>query len=300
MDPDGKNEKVLVSDRQVIDYEFSPDGKWLCYAGMDGSFASELFIIPAGGATAEDPARNITRFATHNSGVTWSRTGNKLAFISQRKGNVLAAYVMSLQKPAAVGASVSKDIDWDNIHLRVKLPAEMNASECAISFDGSKIAFRARSDDTEDLWVANADGGSVTRLTIGNLKPTQIAWSRWFPGQIYFRDGAGNLRTLTIMPILVGPIVVPFTAKMTVRQDELFLEIFDQSWRALNERFYDDRFHGVDWKAIRTSIAHLLLIAHSRKTYTPSSPSCSASSTPRTWASPAISAPPNSRPQSWA
>jgi tricorn protease len=261
MDPDGKNEKVLVSDRQVIDYEWSPDGSWLCYAGMDGSFASELYIIPAGGATAHDPPRNITRFATYNSGVTWSRIGNKLAFISQRKGNVLAAYVLSLQKPAAAGTSTSKDIDWENIHLRVKLPAEMNASECSISSDGSRIAFRARSDGSEDLWLANADGGSVMRLTTGNLKPTQIVWSRWFPGQIYFRDGAGNLRALMIGgPAVVGPTIVQFTAKMTVRQDELFLEMFDQSWRALNEKFYDDKFHGVDWKAIRAK--YRPLVAH--------------------------------------
>ena len=261
MDPDGKNEKVLVSDRQVIDYEFSPNGTWLCYAGMDGSFASELFIIPAGGATTDDPPRNITRFATYNSGVTWSRTGSRLAFISQRKGNILAAYVMSLQKPAAPGAFLGTDIDWENIHLRVKLPAQMNAAECAISGDGSRIAFRATSDGSEDLWLANADGGSVTRLTTGNLKPTQIVWSRWFPGQIYFRDTAGNLRSLVIGgPAVVGPIVVPFNAKMTVRQDELFLEMFDQSWRALNENFYDDKFHGADWKAIRAK--YRPLVAH--------------------------------------
>lgn len=261
MDPDGKNEKVLVSDRQVIDYEWSPDGKWICYAGMDGSFASELFIIPAGGATDQDPARNITRFATYNSGVTWSKTGNKLAFISQRKGNVLAAYVLSLQKPAAPGTFASKEIDWENIHLRVKLPAEMNASECAISFDGSKIAFRAKSDDSEDLWLASADGGSVTRLTTGNLRPTQIVWSQKFPGFIYFRDAAGNLRALVVGgPAVIGSTIVPFTAKMTVRQEEVFLEMFDQSWRALNENFYDDKFHGADWKAIRAK--YRPLVAH--------------------------------------
>ena len=38
---------------------------------------------------------------------------------------------------------------------------------------------------------------------------------------------------------------------MTVRQDEVFLEMFDQSWRALNENFYDNKFHGADWKNIR-------------------------------------------------
>ncbi len=259
MDPDGKKERVLVSDRHVIDYEWSPDGKWICYAGMDGSFASELFIIPAGGATAKDPARNITRFATYNGGVTWSNSGNKLAFISQRKGNTFGAYVLALQKPAAPGAFASKEIDWENIHLRVKLPAEMNASECAISGDGTKIAFRAKSDDSEDLWLASTDGGSVTRLTTGNLRPSQITWSRNPVGIIYFRDAAGNLRMFGGVPVSTLA-TVPFTAKMTVRQDEVFLEMFDQSWRALNENFYDDKFHGADWKAVRAK--YRPLVAH--------------------------------------
>jgi tricorn protease len=259
MDPDGTNEKVVVADGQVFDYDWSPDGQWICYACMDGSFASELFILPAGGATALNPARNITRFATYNSGVTWSKTGNKLAFISQRKGNAFSAYVLSLQKPASAGASLSKEIDWDNIHRRVKQPAGMHVTECAISNDGSKIAFRAKVDDSEDLWLANADGGSVMRLTTGNLKPTQITWSRYFSSQIYFRDGAGNLRGILVGgPGVIGPTIVPFTAKMSVRQDELFLEMFDQSWRALHENFYDAGFHGADWKQIRAKYRPLV------------------------------------------
>ena len=200
---------------------------------------SELFIIPATGATAKDPARNITRFATYNAGVSWSRTGNRLAFISMRKGNALNAYVMALQKPAAqLALFPSKEIDWENIHLRVKQPAGMTVSECAISGDGTKIAFRATSDEQEDLWIASSDGGSVTRVTTGNLKPTQIMWSRPLLGQIYFRDGSGNLRAVMIGgPGVLAATIVPFTAKMTVRQDELFLEMFVQSWRcALNEK----------------------------------------------------------------
>ncbi len=252
MDPDGMNQKVLVGDGQVFDYEWSPDGRWICYARMDGSFASELYIIPATGASAKEPARNITRFATYNGGVTWSKTGNKLGFIGSRKG-AFGVHVLSLQKPAAAGAFPSKEIDFDNIHLRVKQPAPgMISNECVISNDGTKIAFRAEVDGSEDLWIANADGGSVTRLTTGNLKPTQIVWSRYFFGQIYFRDGNGNCRAVMVSgPNQSAPNSLNFTAKMTVHREQLFREIFDQSWRGLNESFYDANFHGANWKSIR-------------------------------------------------
>lgn len=260
MDADGLNEKVLVQDGQIFDYEWSPDGQWICYARMDGSFASELFIIPSVGATVKNPARNVTRFATYNGGVAWSRSGNRIAFISHRKGNTPSAYVMALQKPAGPGAMFAKDIDWDNIHLRVKQPAGMTINECAISGDGSKIAFRGTMDETEDLWLADANGGAVLRLTTGNMKPTQITWSKFFPSQIYFRDTNGNLRA-----VLIGgqtPIIniVPFSARMTIRQDELFQEMFDQSWRALNETFYDKNFHGANWKQVREK--YRPLVAH--------------------------------------
>src|SRR5207247_5909027 len=42
-----------------------------------------------------------------------------------------------------------------------------------------------------------------------------------------------------------------FTDNMAVRQDEVLAEIFEQSWRALNESFYDPNFHGANWNKVR-------------------------------------------------
>ena len=91
MKPDGTDQKVLVGDTQVFDYDWSPDGKMIVYARMDGSFASELYIVPTDGST---PPKNVTRYATYNGDVTWSRTGNKIGFISQRRG-MYAPHVLS-------------------------------------------------------------------------------------------------------------------------------------------------------------------------------------------------------------
>jgi tricorn protease len=252
MNPDGKDEKIVVGDGQVFDYEWSPDSQWIAFAKSDAFFASELFVVPSGGPTAENPARNVTRFATYNGDVTWSKTGNRLAFVSRRRGDSQSAFVLSLQKPAAPGVFANKDIDWDGIHLRVKQPTPMNALECAISSDGSKIAFRSNQDG-DDLWVANADGGFVTRITTGNLKPTQIQWSKIFGTQLYFRDGNGAIRTANVGAATPGAqtAMIPFQARMNVRRDYQYSEIFDQSWRALSDSFYDPEFHGADWRALR-------------------------------------------------
>jgi tricorn protease len=251
MNPDGTNQQVLVGPG-VFDYEWSPDGKWICYARMDGSFANDLYIIPSTGPTATDPPRNVTRFATFNKGVTWSKNGNKLSFLSQRLGNTQSAYVLSLQKPAAPGAATGKEIDWEGVHLRVKQPTAMTVGECAISGDGSRVALSGVQDGQNDLWIASSDGGQVMRVSMGNLRPSQITWSRVFPSQLFFRDGNGKIRSLT----LGGPSSatlgeIGFQAKMVIRQSEVFAEMFEQAWRALNDQFYDPQFHGANWTAVR-------------------------------------------------
>ena len=264
MNPDGTDSKPLVNEVEVIDYEWSPDSKHIVFARENGYSSSDLFIIPAAGGEA----KNVTRFATFNSGVTWSFKGKKLAFISERRRNEPSIFVMTLQKPAAPNAPSSNEIDWDDIHLRVEQPVPFEVREGAISADGTKIAFRAANQTGEDLWVASTDGSRLTRVTTGNQRPRAIQWSKFVPDLIYYRDSQGTIRkarasgssSLDMLRLpSVGSVAtdladstrVPFSAKMTVRRDELFSEMFEQSWRALSEEFYDPAYHGADWKAMR-------------------------------------------------
>ena len=145
--------------RDVVDNSFSASEIWIAYARMDGSWASELFIIPAAGDEAADPARNVTRFATYNAGVTWSKTGNKLAFISERRGpGRRRVYVMSLQKPAVPRGVDASDIDWDDIHLRVDQPTPNDRRRRRPSPPTAARSPSARGQNGDDLWVASVDG----------------------------------------------------------------------------------------------------------------------------------------------
>ena len=169
MKTDGTDVKTIVDETRVIDYDWSPDGKWIAYARLDGNWSSEIYIIPSTGPTAKDPVRNVTRFATFNADITWSRNG-KLAFLSERRANASTTmHVMGLQKPAVFGTPKSDEIDWDDIHLRVFQPTAMPAVEGAISPDGTRIAFRSQQNG-DDLWVTTIDGKDVTRLTVGSIE----------------------------------------------------------------------------------------------------------------------------------
>src|SRR5262249_28719686 len=142
------------------------------------------YIIPATGASAADPVRNVTRYATYNAGITWSANGKKLAFLSERR-NTGSLHVLDLEKPSTEKSSSSFSfsfgskplaIDWEDIHRRVKAVGSSQVEEASISPDGSKVAYRDTT--TRDLWVASTTGGSMTRLTMGGVAPRQITWSK--------------------------------------------------------------------------------------------------------------------------
>jgi tricorn protease len=271
MNPDGSDQKTIVSDVHVFDYDWSPDSKWIVYARRDGSFASELYIVPAAGATNLNPPRNVTRYATYNGDVTWSHDGKKIAFLSERHDSGRPyPYVLPLQKPAAsstsersgfFGRDSGVSIDWDDIHLRAEAAAPMPAVTAAISPDGSKIAFVDAKE--HDLWVANSNGGHLTRLTTGHVSPKQIVWSKPRSAMaalgndiLYYLDRAGTIHLVRASGSS-GPSL-PFRVKLRIRTEDLYLEMFDQSWRYLAEHFYDAHFHGRDWNAIKAKYRPLV------------------------------------------
>jgi tricorn protease len=282
MKPDGSDAKTVIDDVQVFDYEWSPDGKWVCYARRDGSFASELYIVPSGGPTADNPARNVTRYATFNGDITWSADGRTIAFLSERRGPA-NLFVLPLQKPVAQGvaekpatpAAPVVDFDWEDLHLRARAAVPVPVSEAAISPDGSKVAFRA-SNQGDDLWVASTTGGHMARLTTGGQNPHQIHWSRRRNPSgaavdiVYFLDGSGSIRMARPTPVEVKngavtvaatageSITIPFKVTLTIRNEDLYLEMFDQSWRYLSERFYDAKLHGSNWEAVRAKYRPLV------------------------------------------
>jgi tricorn protease len=143
-------------------------------------------------------------------------------------------------------------IDWEDIHLRATLIGRGLVEEAAISPDGSKVAFRDLF--SRDLWVASTTGSQVMRLTMGGQNPRQIQWSKkkgmFGPTEaIYYLDSGGNIRIAG--PGGAGGPGMAFKIKMTVRTDETYHEMFDQSWRHLSENFYDDKFHGHNWDEVR-------------------------------------------------
>jgi tricorn protease len=260
MKPDGTDQKVLVGGQKILDYAWSPDGKHVVYTRMDGSFAAEVYIAATDGS---GPPVNVSRHATWNSDVSWSHTNGKIAFVGQRRGGY-AMHVVSLQKPKVDGTPrpPAEQIDWDDLHLRVERPTATSAEYGSVSPDGSQVAFRSQSGG-DDLWLAASNGAAVTRMTTGNQMPSWIRWTRKTGSTVYFLNGYGELRYVRAGLTFGAPFEpskVAFTAKMSIKREEEFAQMFAQCWRALANNFYDPQHHGADWAAVRERF--LPLVAH--------------------------------------
>jgi tricorn protease len=81
MSRDGKDAKVLVKSWSRLEFDFSPDGKWLAYAIDDTDFNRDIWLVPVDGSK---PPYNLTRNPNPDGNPRFSPDGKLLAFTGRR------------------------------------------------------------------------------------------------------------------------------------------------------------------------------------------------------------------------
>ena len=237
-----------------VDYEWSPDGKWIAYTRRSGNGAYNIWIIPAEGGEAV----NVTRLNAGHSNPAWSPDGKYLFFQSDRDGAGL--YAMALkgegfrkgdvdfkyEKPAD---PVKVEIDFTDITRRIRKISTQNPDgDITLTKDGA-IYFTSE----RDIWRANFDGSDVKRVTTGGDK---VAMRVLRDGQRATFIGNGEMFLLS----LPGgpPLRISFVADWTHDVLAERQASFHQFWRSYHHGFYDAQFHGRDWVALRTKYQPLI------------------------------------------
>jgi Tol biopolymer transport system component len=218
---DGTNRRRIVGGSlNAVAAAWSPNGSRVAFAGrnLDPPFRSsdedDVVVADARGRLIE----NLTPgYADQNLSPKWSRDGRWIAFVSDTVSVVPSD---GSRPPTAVplGGAFASDVAWfpdgslavavvisdslkygiyrvnvDGSHLRYLV----RGVEPAVSPNGSKLAFTRISGRGSDIYIANADGTKVHRLTRTALPEQNPGWSpdgRWIAFERTIRPGTFDAR----------------------------------------------------------------------------------------------------------
>lgn len=219
-----------LTDDPALDYNavFSPDGRWVVFTSeRTGNSDLYAFDLKSGG-----PPIRLTQHHGMDDAASFSPDGRRLAFVSTRDGYA-DIFVISF----APGDSTA---EYRAVNLTRRPGGDFNPT---FSPDGRRIAFSrqdrwddlntpVREDQAVELYVVDADGSNVRRLSTRSAEPTppggsgsfplvsgSPAWSRDGQAVYYYRlgpegfeirritsDGSGDVH---IAPNGVSPAVRP-------------------------------------------------------------------------------------------
>ncbi|MBS0334885.1 MAG: PD40 domain-containing protein, partial [Proteobacteria bacterium] len=155
-------------------------------------------------------------------------------------------------------------IVFDGIRERATyLPLGVSAETPAISPDGKTLVFRSSLSGDSVLYSYNLD-----ELVREPPTPQQIASSRrpkrfyaFTPDSksLFYLDG-GVVTTTTLEAPRPRPVAI--SAEMEVSFGQEKMAAFDQAWSLLDRGFFDPKFHGQDWAALRARFAPYVEGAH--------------------------------------
>ncbi len=273
------------------DIAWSPDGKWIAYGHRGTRLFWNVNLIPAAGGTPIQ-ASYLANF--DGGAIVWSPDGKYVLFGSGQRtepnkvGRIdliprtprfredqfrdlfkepnkpqqpaqPAATGKSDPPPATQSASDSKDVKVvaEGIRNRLNiLPTGVDVQDLAISPDGKTLLISGSAAGQSNLWTYSLD--ELARESSGARQltstPGRKSSAQFSPDgkEVYYVEN-GRINVIPLDSRAARPVAV--TAELDVDFSKDKQEVFWQSWSYLNLHFYDDKFHGVDWKAARERFA---------------------------------------------
>lgn len=253
--------------------QFSPDGAALIYTRRDDALDAEVYAFVL--ATKQEINLTDNPFADTRGALT--PDGRKLVFLSDRADGVAQLFVTTLErltddpddpvvkerlkkaqaekKDAKEQAPPPFKVDAENIRRRVVqiTRGETPVGGFFLSADGKLVYFTGADDRGRGLFSVSIDGKDRKRVSDGafaGLTPTKDRKKVFYAqdGEVYQMDLGGEKKKSRI----------EFTVSVRVDRRAEWAQMFDECWRVMKYRFYDEKMHGVDWAAVRARYEPLL------------------------------------------
>jgi tricorn protease len=273
---------------------WSPDSRWVAYLGLSARSFRNVYAVPAAGgesrAVSALPNGNANNISWSPDGTyvlynTSQRTEEGQVvrvdlilrtprFREDRFRDLFKENEPGKPAPGerrGGGAAPDRDRDaepardpskpveivFDDIRQRLSLlPVGVDVTAQTISPDGRSLLLTATAEGQQNLYVYSLDELAREPAVARQLTSTAggKADAQFTPDSreiFYLEQGR-----ITVMPVetrVARPIAV--TAELDVDFAQEKMEVFRQAWTYMRDGFYDDKFHGVNWDAVRTQYA---------------------------------------------
>ncbi len=293
MDPDGRHQKLLLDEPEILHCSWSPDSRYIAYSVTTLGYAEDIFILSARG---EGTPVNVSNHPNDDFHPLWSGDGKRLSWASRTEEGFYSIKYLWLTREEADKSQAAREreeearedstasaededsddarakgdrkrepvpevrIDWEDTADRIHTVATVRGYywDYDQSPDGKHYALRTDAVEKMELWTVDWDGDHLRRLTSGGANPDRMTWSEDNEHVRYLSNGSIQEieNTEGAQPKTLG-----FSVELTVDARARCLQKFNEAWRLLNDGFYDEHFHGVDWPAMRAKYEPLAAAA---------------------------------------
>ncbi|HEU5088395.1 MAG TPA: peptidase S41, partial [Roseiflexaceae bacterium] len=144
------------------------------------------------------------------------------------------------------------DIQFSGIERRLRLltPVQLDATALCISPDSRDLVFRGGIAGKTGLWMQALDEPRAETAPRQLTAHGGAKWDAQFTPDgksIYFVDGG----QITIRKVQNGDqALLPTSAEVLINFGDEKHQVFEECWRLLRDRFYDESFGGHDWRVL--------------------------------------------------
>jgi tricorn protease len=301
------NQKTLLDGWDIPSkVSWSPDSIWLAYSLSDLNFNEEVYIHPASNDSAPvnismhpkydsnpiwSPDGSKLGFVSmRNNGdydiwfawlakEDWQRSKEEWRRLDKEDLSVNKEDKEASDETQEDDEESNKEvipkpikIDFDGIYQRLEQVTSFAGNETQMIFDkeGENIYYSTGSPGRQNfkvernLYKIKWNGEDKKTLIGDNKIPSQLQLEASGKHLFTLLDG-GKITRISTKDDKSESLNVSSNIKIDYAKERA--QVFDEGWRALNAGFYDPKFHGYDWDALRTLYRPLALAASTKEDF---------------------------------
>jgi tricorn protease len=262
---------------------FSPDNKYILYTAIR-NFEQDIFIYDI----EKKNAVNITNTGVSESDPQWSPDGKYIYFSTDR---VKPSFPRGEENSDIYRIALRNyDTPFKSDHYK-KLFSEIkkDSSKAATVIDFENLkdrwqAIAAQNGNQTNPYIIQKDDAVTVLYTSGHNGESGVLWQTttkpFAQPETKIIEGAKNCQQITKVKdnyfILAGGTIFKLDLgasklkatdidfKFAKNLEEEFKQMFYETWANMQEYYYDEKFHGVDWAKIKTYYENFLPSIKSR------------------------------------